>query len=375
MDWKQTRELFPITRNYNFQNHAAVCPVCRPAAEAMQRYLTHATENAYVGGGFYRQADKVRQLCGQLIGANADEITFVKNTSEGISFVANGLRWSHGDNVIIPKVEFPANVYPWMGLQARGVQLRMVMEENGCIPLSRIVENIDGHTRVVAISAVQYASGYRVDLKELGRICQEKGVLLCVDAIQALGAVPIDVKELNIDFLSADGHKWLCAPEGCGIFYCRKELQKHLTPSCVGWTCMKGKDDYEHFNYEFLEDARRFDSGSYNVAGVYALGGAVEMLLDIGIERIAGRLRALTDRLVQGARDKGYRIVGPRQDGESSGIVAFVSDVHDQEKLRKHLQVEHRLVISVRSGRLRASPHFYNSEEEIDQLIDVLPRH
>ncbi|MGD2109589.1 MAG: aminotransferase class V-fold PLP-dependent enzyme [Phycisphaerae bacterium] len=375
MDWDAVREEFPVTRNYNFQNHAAAAPLSRRAADAARRYLDYAEGNAYVRGGFYKHADRVRAQVALLINAKPDEVTFTKNTSEGISFVANGLSWQSGDNVVTSNAEFPANVYPWQALRARGVQVRMVFEEDGRVPMERLMEAIDTRTRLVTISSVQFASGFRTDLATLGEFCQSKGVLLCVDAIQSLGVFPIDVQAMNIDFLAADGHKWLCAPEGAGIFYVRKELQGHLRPSTIGWASMKNPYEFSKYQFEFADSARRYDSGVYNLAGVYGLGGALEMALDIGIENIAERVIAITDRLIAGLRDKGYRVVSSRQPTEASGIVAFFSDLHDPQEIQRHLESEHRIVIAVRNGRLRSSPHCYNSDREIDQLIDCLPKH
>lgn len=375
MDVTAVREEFPVTRNFNFQNHAAAAPISRRAAAAITRYAQLARDHAYLSESFYRHASYVRGLAAKLINTSPDEVTFVKNTSEGLSFVANGLQWNTGDNVVLSNVEFPANVYPWMNLQARGVHLKMVIEENGRIPLERLISAIDNRTRVVTISAVQYVSGYRIDLAALGEVCRQRGVFLCVDAIQALGAFPVDVKKMHIDFLSADGHKWICGPEGAGIFYCNQAVLGHLRPSTVGWLSMKDAENYGHYVFEFRDDARRFDSGSYNIAGIYGLGAAIELLFEIGIDNISERIVRLTDQLVAGVRDKGYRVISPRQPEEKSGIVAFFSDVHDLAAIQRHLQAEHRLIIAVREGRLRSSPHFYNSEAEIQQLIDLLPKH
>jgi cysteine desulfurase/selenocysteine lyase len=377
MDWEATREQFPITRNYNFQNHAAVAPLCRRAADAVREYLDHYQHYAYVGGEFHKRVERVRAQLAQLVGANADEVTFTKNTSEGLSMVANGLSWNNGDNVVMTTAEFPANVYPWQALRARGVQIRTVLEEDGRIPLERIIETIDTRTRVVTISSVQYASGFRTDLATLGEYCASKGVFLCVDAIQSLGVFPIDVKAMKIDFLSADGHKWLCAPEGSGIFYVRKEIQGYLRPTTIGWASMKDPHSFvrgHKYQFEFADSAKRYDSGSYNMMGILALGAAIEMIQEIGIENISRRIVQLTDRLVAGLRARGCRVVSSRQPGEGSGIVAFRCDEHDLDEIRRHLQDEHRIVISVRCGRLRASPHFYNTEQEIDQLLEALPK-
>lgn len=375
MELLDLRREFPVTRQFNFLDHAAVAPLSARCVQAVQAYLDLVSNTVHVQGSPYRQAEHVRGLAARLINADADEVTFVKNTSEGLAFVANGLHFSTGDNIVTSSVEFPANIYPWMNLQAQGVRLKMVPEDHGRVPVERICEAIDGRTRVVTVSAVQYASGFRTDLVELGRVCQEKGVLLCVDAIQALGCAPIDVRRMNIDFLSADAHKWMLGPEGIGIFYCRRELLRHLRPSTVGWLCMKHADDYGHYQFEFRDDARRFDAGAYNLAGIYGLGGSLELLLEAGIDRVWARVRELTDRLVDGLREKGYRVISSRRPGESSGIVAFASDRHDPEQMRQHLKAEHRIIVAVRSNRLRASPHFYNTMEEMEHLIRVLPGH
>ncbi len=375
MDWERQRELFPITRNYNFQNHAAVSPMSRRATDAVRKLLEESENSSYVEGSPYKHAERVRAQLAKLINANSDEVTFSKNTSDGVSMVANGISWNNGDNVVTTNVEFPANMYPWLALRPRGVQVRMVFEEEGRIPLERIFESIDGKTRVVAISSVEFASGFRTDLAALGAFCQSKGVLLFVDGAQTLGAFPIDVRAMNIDFLAAAGHKWLAGPEGLGVFYVRRELQGHLRPTSIGWMSMKEPFNFDRYHFEFADSARRYDSGGYNLMGVYALGGALELVEEMGVDKIANRLLFLTDRLAAGVRRRGYRVISSRSPGEGSGVLSFFSDVHAPDPIRRHLQGEHRIVIAVRGGRLRASPHYYNSEREIDQLIEALPKH
>ncbi len=375
MDWQQLREEFPITRNFNFLNHALVAPLSKRAGDAARKYLEHSESNAYLRGGFFRKVDQVRGQIASLINAKADEIALTKNTSEGISFVANGLSWQNGDNIVTSNVEFEANVYAWQALRARGVEVRTVLEEDGRIPLEQILEAINSRTRVVAISSVQFASGFRTDLATLGQYCKSKGVFLCVDAIQSLGAFPIDVAAMNIDFLAADGHKWLCAAEGAGIFYVRKEILGHLQPTTIGWLSMKNPFVFGKRQLEFADTARRYEAGSLNIAGIFALSGALELIDEIGLENISSRIISLTDRLTTGLRNKGYRVVSSRQPTEASGIVAFTSDLHDHDELQRHLEAEHHIIIAVRCGRLRASPHAYNTEAEIDQLINALPKH
>ncbi len=373
MNIDEIRRAMPITRHYNFMNHAAVAPVCGRGADAMRRYLDEASEHAYARGGLYPESKRVRQVSAKLLNCHPEEVTFVKNTSEGLSYVANGLQWSRGDNVVTAGVEFPANIYPWMHLKPQGVQLKMVPEDNGRVPIERIAELIDDRTRVVTISAVQFGSGFRTDLAALGTICQQRGVLFCVDGIQAVGCVPIDVRAMKIDFLSADGHKWLLSPEGIGLFYCRHELLGLLRPSSVGWLGVKNPMDFGTYKLDFRDDARRFDGGSYNLAGIWALGATIDWMLEIGVDKIWERISMLTERLVKGVKAKGYRIVSPREAHETSGIVTFVSSQHDHEKIVNHLLKEYKTVIAARLGRLRVSPHFYNTEDEVDQLIDHLP--
>lgn len=375
LDVTAYRAEMPITRQYSFMDHAAVGPLSGRAAEAMRRFVDEACGHAYARGGLYPEAKRVRQLAGRLLHCHPEEITFVKNTSEGLNYVANGLQWSHGDNIVTTGVEFPANIYPWMNLRQTGVRLKMAPEDKGRVPLDRLVDLIDDRTRLVTVSSVQFASGFRTDLATLGKICQDRGVLFCVDAIQSLGMAPIDVRAMRIDFLSSDGHKWLLGPEGAGLFYCRHELLGLLRPSCVGWLGVQDAMNFGDYQLVFRDDARRFDSGSYNLAGIWGLGASIEWLLEIGIDRIWERVRMLTDRLAEGVRAKGYRVVSSRAPQECSGIVAFVSDTHDHTRIVNHLRQEYRTVITAREGRLRASPHFYNTEEEIDQLIEHLPGH
>jgi len=376
MKLEEIRAKFPITRNYNFQNHAAIAPLSAPAAEALIAYARELSEAAHLRGTYERAADHVRAAAARLINADPAEITFIKNTCEGIDYVANGVQWLTRDNIVTTAMEFPANVYPWMALEQRGVRLIRVEEEEGRVPFDRIAAAINNRTRLVTVSAVQWSNGFRMDLTRLGELCKEKGVLLFVDAIQALGVHPIDVRAMNIDFLAAGGHKWLTAPEGTGIFYCKRELIGHIKPPEIGYMCMKRpfEHDLSRFSWDELhDDARRFDSGVYNLAGICALGASIQLLLDVGIDEVQVRVKQLTDLLVEGLRSKGWRVHSPRTATEWSGIVSFSSPKHDTERIREHLRNEFRIVVAKRIRRLRASPHFYNSADEIRQLVDALP--
>jgi cysteine desulfurase / selenocysteine lyase len=363
---------FPIVRKWTFLNHAAVAPITASAARVIEQFAREARDDAYLTGRWYRRADDVRQLAARLINAETDEIAFAKNTSEGLAFVANGLDWNRGDRIISTAVEYPSNVYPWMDLAGRfGVEHVMLPEQNGRIDTQAVLDALTGRTRMVALSHVEFASGFRCNLAAIGAACRSRGVLLCVDGIQACGAMPVDVKAMNIDFLSADGHKWLLGPEGAGIFYCRKELIPQLRPE-IGWMNVINATDFGSYDFTLRPDAKRFECGSYNIPGVLGLGASLELILKIGIDIISRRILGLTDRLVAGLAEKGYQVVSSRRPGEASGIVSFTAQRHSQDQIIRDLN-DKKIIIAQREGRLRASPHFYNTPEDIDRLLSALP--
>lgn len=375
-------DAFPVLRHWHFFNHAGVCPLPKSVADAMRKFATEGEAGAYLQSSWYADVEKLRVSTAELINAHRDEIAFVKNTSEGISIVANGIDWQWGDRIVTTAVEYPANVYPWMEVvRNRGAKLVMVPEETDAsghrhVPVEKILqEAADPRTKLVALSHVEFASGQRHNLARIGEFCRENHKLLCVDAIQTLGVLPVDVKTMHIDFLSADGHKWLLGPEGAGIFYCRRELIERTRPLMVGWMNVVNALDYGNYNYTLRADAGRFECGSNNVCGLLALRASLEMLKSVGIDHIANRLKTLTDRLVEGLEMRGYQIVSPRQLGAWSGIVSFTSPKHKHEEIFRMLRKEHKTEIALREGRLRVSPHFYNTEKQMDRLIEVLPGH
>jgi cysteine desulfurase/selenocysteine lyase len=369
-DFDAARE-FPILKHWLFFNHAAVAPLTARAAEVIEQYAKEAREDAYLSGDWYARADHARKLAAQLINARPDELAFVKNTSEGLAFVANGLTWKSGDEIITSAVEYPANIYPWMDVAQRfGARHVMVAERDGRVPTEDVLGAVTPRTRLIALSHVQYASGFRSELAQIGALCRERGILFCVDAIQSMGVLPVDVQGMKIDFLSADGHKWMLAPEGCGVFYCRRELLGQLRPE-VGWMNVINAADYGNYDFTLRSDAKRFECGSYNIPGILAFGESLRLLLNVGIETISRRVLGLTDSLCEGLRRKGYTIVSSRRPGEASGIVAFTHPSRNHAEIVNALKAK-KIIIIQREKRLRASPHFYNSQEQVDQLIDNL---
>lgn len=306
-----------------------------------------------------------------LINAEPEEIAFVKNTSEGISLFALGLEWKKGDEVVSIEGEFPANVYAWKSLERQGVRIRLVTQPKGEVSLEAVERAMTRRTKVVAVSFVQFLSGYRLDLVALGRLCAERKALLFVDGIQGLGAFPMDVKAAGIAGLTAAAYKWLLGPEGCGFLFVRRDVLDRLTPRTFGWTSVEGWQEFNTRELVWRKDAGRFEGGAPNRAGIYGIHAAIGLLREAGVERIAGRVLDLTDRLRRGLIQMGCEIYGPMKRERCSGIVSFTPRQGTADSVRQDLERE-RVVVSARHGRVRISPHFYNSEAEIDGVLELL---
>jgi len=371
--WARTRSFFPVSRELVYLNHAGVAPVSTRAAEALGRYLGEATRRgAWRYDAFYdAEVERVRGRAATLLGARPEEVAFVKNTTEGIGLVAQGLDWRPGDRVLTCDLEYPSNVLPWQALADRGVETLLLAGRDGRLPLETVETALASpQVRLLAISSVEFGSGARNDLAALGALCRERGVLLCVDAIQSLGVLPLDVARLGIDFLSADGHKWLCSVEGAGIFYCAAALQDRLRPRVVGWRNVADPRDFDTYQSALQASAVRYEEGTPNTGGIFALGGAIDLVLELGVDAIAERVLALTERLVVGLRERGASVVSPRG-AEASGIVAFRLAGEEPRRTAARLRDE-RFCVVMRRGCVRASPHFYNDEDEIDALLAAL---
>jgi cysteine desulfurase / selenocysteine lyase len=365
----QYREEFPVSRELIYLNHAAVSPLCRRASQAMKGLIEDVTQfgswnydqwlDAYAG---------LRRAAAKLINSSPDEIAIVKNTSEGIATVALGMDWKLGDKVIAFEEEFPANDFPWRRLEARGVRLVWLSIYDS---LERIARELPG-ARLLAISYVNYLSGYRVDLKTLGELCRAHGCFFFVDAIQGLGAFPLDVEECRIDALAADGHKWLLGPEGNGILYVRKKWLDAIEPVEFGWTNTSQYGDYASREMTLRPDAGRYECGTLNTVGCFGLRAAIEFLLEVGVANVASSLHALATRIESGVIARGYEVLVPRTMERGSGIVAFRHPAVDARVVVRTLK-RNRILAAPRLGWVRAAPHFYVSPEEIDRMLELLP--
>ena len=361
------RALFPVTKNVVYFNHAAVGPLSARACEAMER---HARDQRDFGAlhwrDWYAEHDRARAAAARLIGATPQEVAILKNTSEGLSFVAQGLRWRAGDNVVTTALEFPSNWTPWKRLEDRGVECRVA-----ALPAVEQIEPLlDARTRLVTVSSVAFHNGYTADLEAIGELCAHRGILFCVDAIQSVGVLPIDVHRARIDFLAADGHKWMCGPEGAAIFYVAAGVRDQLDVVENGWTNIDRKGRFILAPTDLLPDSRRFEAGSLNTNGIYGLRAAIELLLEIGIEAIAERAVGLAQLLADGLGSIGWRVATRPV---VSAIVGATPPSVERTVLQWHRHLEENgVVCAPREGMLRFSPHFYNDEGEVRRVIGLL---
>jgi cysteine desulfurase/selenocysteine lyase len=362
------KELFPVTRNLVYLNHAAVGPLSVRACEAMER---HARDQRDFGAlhwkAWYAEIDRLRESMARLINAAPQEIAILKNTSEGLSFVAQGLRWEEGDNVITTALEFPSNWTPWKRLEERGVECRVA-------PLPAVEEVdrlIDARTRLVTVSSVAFHNGYVADLDAIGALCERRNVLFCVDAIQSVGVLPVDVRRSKIHFLAADGHKWMCGPEGAAIFYVAAEQREMLDVVESGWTNVQRGGKFINCGTEWLPDALRFEAGSLNTNGVFGVRAALDLIHEIGVETIAGRAVAVATLMAAALEELGWDVRSPRP--IASAIVGATPPPSDRTLLWWHRQLEeHKVVCAPREGMLRFSPHFYNDAGDVERVAGII---
>ena len=369
-NFAELRSQFPVTESLIYLNHAAVAPLVRPAAEAMKRF----SEDAMLYGSEHYQTwldayEGVRRAAARMVNVTPGEIALLKNTSEGIATVAMGLDWRPGDRIVAFTEEFPANQYPWRRLEkSKGVKIDWLSVTD---PLEKIDAAAKG-ARLLAISFVQYLTGYRADVQAIGEICHRHGVIYFVDAIQGLGVFPLDARACHIDALAADGHKWLLGPEGCAVLYISRALQEQVEPVEFGWTNVAGYNDYGARDMALRQDAGRYECGTLNTIGCFGLRASMEFLLGVGVSRLAPMIQALGDQIAEGARLKGYEVLGHRTPETGAGIVSFRKPGVQSTAVVAHLK-DRKISAAARAGWVRTSPHFYITAEEIDKVVGCLP--
>lgn len=368
---------FPVARGQIFMAHAGVTILPRCAARAMQEYAEQSCLQHQEFADAYRAVNETRKIAGDFIGAKASEISLIGPTSLGLSLVANGMPWQAGDEVLCYQDDYPANVYPWLELRRRGVTVRFLQPQNpGEITPELVERAISNKTRLVALASCHFLTGYRIDVDAIGRLLHARGVLFCLDAIQTLGA--FDTRVDHVDFLSADAHKWLLGPMAAGIFFVREEHHDLLRPTLLGAWNVKSPNFVAQDEVVFEKGGRRYEPGVLNMSGILGMRASLEMLSGMGIESVGRRLLTLKSHLIRRLAPLGFHVVPPTDGPNASGITTVWRESSDApvEKVFDHL-VAHNVIISLRHnrqgrGHLRFSPHFYNTEAEINRVADLI---
>ncbi len=371
-NWEDFRREMPVSDRWIYLDHAAVAPIPASARTAIAAW---ADEAASAGAAPWLEwngrVGEVRALASRLIGADPDEVALVPNTTTGISLIAEGFPWRPGDNVVTPDNEFPSNAYPWMNLHSRGVETRRVpVAGGGRVELNRLAEACDDRTRIVAASWVGFASGWRSNAAELATIAHDRGALFFLDAIQGLGVFPLDVHEAGIDFLAADGHKWLLGPEGAGVLYVRREHLDQLRPIGLGWHSVRHEREFDRIELDVKPNAARYEGGTANMVGFIGLAASLKLLLGLGTTAISRRILEITDFACRQLESAGATISSLREGEHRSGIVSFTWP-GDMQAIRSKF-IAKNILTSFRGGCLRISPHAYNTEDEIERLVAAL---
>lgn len=371
----ELRALFPITERLVYLNHAAVSPIPTSTIAATEAQLRDVCLNGSLN---YRSwlsvKEQARQLLAKLLGARSEQVAFMRNTSDALSTVANGLKWKSGDNVVTFRHEFPSNIYPWLRLRDEyGVEVRMCEEREGRVDSDDLCNLIDDRTRVVAISQVQYASGFRADLDRIAEVVRRNDALLVVDVIQGLGVIPTDVESERIDAAAGAGHKWLLTPEGVGYLYLSDRARERIQPTLVGWVSVQNPDDYDNFEQPWNRGTLAWETGTASSALIHGLKASLDLLTTIGTQNIWDYLEQLTDYLCERLPSNNYQILSSRERRQKSQIVC-IEHRHGLSPMEIYRRLAEKHVITApRGNRLRIAPHFYNTTEDIDHLITALP--
>jgi cysteine desulfurase/selenocysteine lyase len=370
----ELRALFPVTKRAIYFNHAAISPPPISTIRAIEAQLKDVHESGSVNFRDWLEVkEQARRLLASFLGARPEQVAFMRNTSDGLSTVANGIDWRPGDNIVTFSREFPSNIYPWLRIRdAFGVELRMCEEREGRIDPAELESLIDDHTRLVAISHVQYASGFRTDLERLGRVARQHDALLVVDVIQALGVIPTNVEAELIDVAAGAGHKWLLSPEGVGYLYLSDRARERIQPTLVGWISVPDPDDYLNFEQGWNRGTLPWETGTGPASLLHGFKASLELLSQLGVQKIANYLEELTDHLCERLQAN-YEVVSSRLPGEKSQIVCIRHREGLSAMALYSRLMAQNIVTAPRGDRLRIAPHCYNTPNEVDDFIKALP--
>ena len=373
MDPLDARALFPICDEQIHFNHAGIAPMSVRVRAAVEHVTQVMSEEGFDVDDYTETLGQLRSSLGTLVGVSPDQVSITRGTAHGISLLARGLDWKEGDNVVGARLEYPANLFPWMATRDRGVEMRLVEPLHGRVTPEAVLSLVDGRTRVVALSFVQFWNGYRVDLAEIGAECRKRGVIFVVDGIQGLGVLPFDLEAMNADFVAAGAGKWLTDPPGVGFTAWRPELLERIDPILVGTGSVEDRLNYFEPTLKYAATARKFEESALSWLDIAAFSAAVGLLLEVGIEVIEEHVLGLSRRLAEGLVERGCNIIEPwpREPEESSGIVSFNRPGSTEAELLRDLKAAGVITRSHRDF-VRLSPHFYNTEEEVDRVLDFL---
>lgn len=365
---------FPILQHGLYANHAAISPWPQVASQAVAAF---AMENAEIGAEKYshwllRETQLRKRLAGLINASSADDIALLKNTTEGICTVANGIEWRKGDNMVLPADEFPSNRLPWLALQRLGVEVREVDIRSTSEPEKALLEQVDKRTRLLSVSAVQWTDGLRLQLETLGQFCQQNKVLFFVDAIQQLGAVQLDVQACGIDFLAADGHKWLLSPEGIAVFFCREGVREQLQINQQGWHMVDEPYQFNRTQWQPSKTALRFEAGTPNTLGQAGMHASIGLLQKVGMPQVEALVTGNSLALSTGLADiPGCELVRPYDPQRVSGIVSFRPLSRNLVEIQQALKHQ-GLICTVRGEAIRLSPHFYQAGRPVQEMLDLI---
>lgn len=368
------RKIFPyISHGKIYFNHASIGPLSRPVLSRLNEYLYERSTSKIKNFEAFLAGDSGgRENIAKLLNCKADRITWIDNVSNGMSVLANSLQWQKGDEIILNELEFPANVYPFLNLQKHGVVVKFVKANNGCILTEDIKAEITDRTKLISISYVQFLTGFRADLEEIGKLCKNNNIIFSVDTIQALGAFAVDVEKCNIDFVCGGTQKWLMGIQGLSYMYIKKELQEKMIQSTVGWLSVEDYWNLLDYNLELKKDASSFMNGSVNLIGIIAAEESTNLLLNFGMENIEKRVINNSKYLIGKLNELGINpVLSGLDDKNLSGIVSF--SIPNAEVIQQELEKKD-IIFEIRREYIRIAPHFYNTEEDFERFLSELKK-
>jgi len=369
---QEIRNYFPLLKNgITYLNHASTGPICTPVIDTINEILSERSESKpdeYQK--FIAVAEETKELLGRYLNVNKDRIAFTDNTSNGLNILAQGVHFQKGDNILLNDLEFPSNVYPFLNLKNKGVDVRFVKSVDGIVTCEDIINAADENTKLISVSYVQFLSGYRIDIEKLGKFCKSKNIIFSVDAIQGLGAIQLDIQKCNIDFLSCGVQKWLLGMQGMAFIYISQELQEKINPAFIGWLSVENAWDLLNYELRLKNSASVFQTGTVNTLGIYALNTVLKIFESYGYKNIENKVIDNTLLLRNKLSNAGFKLYPAElEESNFSGIVSFRHT--DPEGLFKWLS-ERKIIVSLREGIIRLSPHFYTPDSDFDNLVEAI---